>query len=773
MSLKIIEKQDYVKLKIPRTAQDIIPVMSMIDEGIAKTGRERYSMTYEIEDIDYFNLDDDEQKRIFYKYSDILNSLGGTNAAYQLTIFNRNRNKRDIASRKMLGTYVDDGYDFLREAYNELRRDDIESDRREQCKYITVSAFKKNDMKAKAYFNRIASDLDKRFNKLQSHIKPLNADERLHMLYDFLNCGKEDMYVPYYELTEKKSDFKSAICPDGIVYHNDYFIIGNKYGRAMMLRTWSKNVKDDFIHELTSIETNLMMTLDILPLNAGQIEKLMEDKDSDVESSVIHWSNSRNARENRAAVLPRRMKKSRKILDEYTEDVNERDQKVFLCQITLVILADGKEQLEEYTESVYETASEFTCNIGTMWFNQYEGLVNTLPFGVRTIQCLRDCNTETTAMMIPFNAQKLQHDTGIPYGRQISTGEQVFVDRRLLKNGNEIVVGDSGSGKSLNTKLKSIFEALVTNGYMIYVDPDGEYTPLVEALGGNVVRIGFDSINAFDMYDGYGYGIDDPVKAKSNFIITLIERIINDSKFYDEKKKSITDRCVTIICNNMIYYNTGIQTLQDFYEILKQQLEPEATDLALALERHIIGSFNVFAKPTSVAFNSRIICFDLSRLDQQLKDAGMLVCLDYIDNILAMNRHYGVATYIRLDEMDEYLKHPASCVHVEKFYQRARKYGGFVTGIIQNVTKLLDVPAAKTMLKNSQNIIMMGQAEEDAAVLANMYGLSEQDKDFLISCEPGHGINKIGGNIFRFDGTIPKTNAIYQFINTDGHSMTA
>jgi len=163
---------------------------------------------------------------------------------------------------------------------------------------------------------------------------------------------------------------------------------------------------------------------------------------------------------------------------------------------------------------------------------------------------------------------------------------------------------------------------------------------------------------------------------------------------------------------------------------------------------------------------------DLSLLDKQLKNAGMMVCLDYVNNILAMNRHYGKATYIRLDELDEYLKHPASRKQVETFFQRARKYGGFCTGLIQNIDKLLDIPEARTMLKNSQNVIMMGQAEEDARILAGLYDLSDQDMDFLMTCEPGYGINRIGSNnIFRFDGTIPTTNAIYQFINTDGHSV--
>jgi len=772
MSLKVIEKKDYTKIKIPKNAQDIIPLKSITDEGIAYLGTGRYSMTYEMQDIDYFNLDEEDQKSIFFKYGDILNSLGGTNASYKFTIYKRNRDKKAIAARKMLSTNVNDSFDYLREAYNELRKNDIEKDQMEICKYITVSTVKKDPTKAKGFYNRITADLGRRFGKLHSGVTPLDADDRLRMFFDFFNTGHENMYVPYMQIKDSKADIRTAICPDGPTFHNDYFELNSKMGRVMILRIWSKNIKDDFLAELTGLDTNFMLSLDIIPLSAAEIDKALEDKDSDVESSIINWSNTKNAKNNRAAQVPRRMKKNRKILDEYTEDIYERDQKVFLCQLTFAFLADDKETLEEYTESVYETASEYTCNIGTMWFQQYEGLINTVPFGIRTIQSLRDCNTETTAMLIPFNAQKIQHDTGIPYGRQLSTGEQVFIDRRVMKNGNEIVLGDSGSGKSMNTKLKALFEALTTNGNLIFIDPDGEYSKLVKALGGTVIKIGVDNLNAFDMLDGYGYGEVDPVKAKSDFIISLIERIIDNPEAYDEAKKSLTDRCVIKVCDSMKYYEKGSLTLVDFYNELKVQPEPEALKLALDIERHITGSFNVFAKPTTVSINNRIQCFDLSLLDKQLKNAGMMVCLDYVNNILAMNRHYGKATYIRLDELDEYLKHPASRKQVETFFQRARKYGGFCTGLIQNIDKLLDIPEARTMLKNSQNVIMMGQAEEDARILAGLYDLSDQDMDFLMTCEPGYGINRIGSNnIFRFDGTIPTTNAIYQFINTDGHSV--
>ncbi len=768
MSLKVIEKRDYVKVKIPRTACDVIPIKAITPSGIAVHDGNRYSKMYEIEDIDFSNLDDLDKSDIFFKYSDILNSFAGTNAQYKISIFNRNKNKVTSARQRQL-PYYEDGYDDIRKAYNDLRMADFRDATREHYKYITVTTTKSDLNKAASYYTRVDSDLPKRFSKLHSGITPLNADERIHVIYDFLNAGKETMYVPFMKQAAANADIKPYMVPDGLKYHSDYFEIGKKLGRVVTMREWSRNIKDEFIRDLSSLDANFFLTIDIIPLSSTETENLLEDKDSDVEASVINWSNTGNARNNRAARVPRKMNQNRKILDEYISDVTERNQKVFLAQLTMVILADSQDELNNLSDTIEEIAAEHTCRIGTAWFMQHEGLINALPFGIRTIQSLRDCTTETLAMLVPFNAKRLNHDTGIPYGKQKSTGQQVYVDRRLLLNGNEIILGVSGSGKSQNAKLKTIYEALVTNGMFIIVDPDGEYASLTEMLGGRRVQIGVEPINALEIIEGYGFD-EDPKKLKSNFIITLFEQIIGDYSFFDERKKSIVDRCIKIMWDNKTNYNVPFDLTTLYYNI-NNQPEEEAKALALALERHILGNFNVFAREAKLDIGSyRFIDFDLSKLDKQLKNAGMLVCLDSINNILARNRYYKMPTYIKLDELNEYLKHKNSCMMVESFFQRARKYGGFVTGMIQDVEKLLDIPEARSMINNVVNIIMMKQSPIGAEMLAEMYNLSEQDEAFLRDCEPGFGINKIGKVIYQFDGTIPKNNLLYSYTNTDGHS---
>ena len=368
--------------------------------------------------------------------------------------------------------------------------------------------------------------------------------------------------------------------------------------------------------------------------------------------------------------------------------------------------------------------------------------MDALPFGERTIQYLRDCDTDTTAIMLPFNSVQLNQSTGIPYGKHEETKQQQWVDRTMQGSGHEWILGKTGFGKSVDAKLKILYEVLLTQGDSIILDPDGEYAPLVYALGGQVIEVGVDHINVADISADYGYvdekRQDNPIKKKSNLILSFMEAILDDGAKFGETEKSLVDRAVRTLADGVM---TGMYL-------------------------QIKGSFNSFAQPTNVQIQSRLVCYDLTNLNDQEKDAGMIVVLDQIDQRLIQNRKLGKATYITFDEMDFFFKHAASTLIIEDFFERSRKYGGFLRAIVQNVTKILQNPAASTMLKNSENVIMFKQDHLDAVQLADMYSLSGIQIRKLESAEPGHGVAKIGNVIFTLDDTIPEDNEIYPLVET-------
>lgn len=772
MIKEMTENQDMIKIKIPKSSLDVIPVEKVYENGMFYLGHNKYSMCYRLIDIDYSDKKEDAQEYILKQWSDVLSSFSGKGATFKITICNRKINAREEMEKTFIRTDIGDGYDYLRSAYNELRYDDIKGDKgviRE--KYITISIFKKSEKEANSFFDSFAYTLNKRLMDISSGILILGVDERLAIFHDFFRAGHEDEFNFVYGKDNAKH-FKKYIAPESITFHGASFECNDKKGCAFILRTWSDYIEDEFFNSLAEITTNLMITMDVIPYSSADTRKFIDDRESNVEGSAYSWANRPFSNKgNNIIRLPKRIVNQRAAIDQWNEDINKRNQKVFLNQVTIVILSDSDDKLLDYSDSIINTATEKGASLGKLYNQQLQGLQNTLPFGVRTISSLRDCNTETTAVMIPFSSIQLKHETGIPYGRHILTRQQQLLDRRLQANGHEFVFGSTGYGKSMGTKKKMFFEALLTDGDLVILDPDGEYTPLVRALGGTVVELGKDTINAMELPDDYD--TDEPIKKKSNFIISFIEAIVGKEN-YDEKKKSITDRCVKEVLTLDIqnFYvdekdNIRRATLVDWYNCLLSQPEPEAKALALQLERHIVGTGDIFARQSSVNRSGRIVCYNLSTLPKQLKDAGMNLCLDDIDQRLIRNRYENKITYITLDEMDYYFKHASSTAIIEDFYERSRKYGGKIRGIIQSIDKVLDNDIARNMFTLCDNVIMMHQEDINAKRFQQMYGLSDNQYNFLTTAEPGCGINKLGTIIYSFDDRIPENNAIYSFINTD------
>lgn len=761
----MIDKRDLSKCRIKKgsRAQDIIPIKKICESGMRRLDDGRYAITYELKDIDFASQGDDEKETIFESYSKLLNSLGG-GSSYKITICNRRVNKKTKLEKSLISSNVGDGYDNLRLAYNRLRYDDVAGNKAYiKSKYITISTYQSRENKAETSIARNAGDIHKKLLMIDSGLRQLQAEEYGELVYDFLRTGHESEYNYSFGI----GNIRDYISPDAIKIHASYFETGEKYGRGMMLKTLGPSINDDFLKEFSEIKATYFISQDIITMSKAEARRLIERKDDDVEANADAWSNKRKIREGSAIRIPRRVKSDRKIIDEYIEDMDENNQKVFLVQLTMVFIADTMEELNDITESVYDTAEGSSSQMCICYGQQLEALQTAIPFGVRRINNLRDCNTDTTAGMMIFDQVQIDHSTGIPFGRHEGTNQQVMVDLTKLINGHTWVFGKSGSGKSMNVKVKSIYEAMLTDGDIIWVDVDGECGKLMKAIGGQTVHVGIDSINVADIVPDWGDSDNpiDPVKDGINNITNFIQRTLEDN--LGDVEKSLIDRSMRMLYKAVLDGDEPYVTLRDLYDVLSLAKETEANKLALALERFIVGSFDCFAKPTSVDINSRIMCYDLSTLDKQLRNIGMDIVLDHIQRRLINNRKLGRATYIYLEEMDYHLTHHDTLMRLREFYERARKYGGFITGIIQNATRVLQVPEAHTMLLNAEVVIMHKQDRDDAYELARMYGLSSVQLKSLQYAEPGHGINKIGDIKYAFDCTIPKDNELYLITNTD------
>lgn len=767
-------KQDKECFSVPKSVQDTVPIHRLWPDGIFQFGS-KFSKTIRFTDINYAIASKEDKTAMFLGYSELLNTLD-TGSTTKITINNKRLNRQNF-EQEILIPRRDDYLDGYRAEYNSMLMDKVtdSSNSVVQERYVTLSVHRKNIEEARTFFDRVTADITTRLSHLDAHSDELDAVERLRILHDFYRTGEETEYrLDLHELMQKGHSFKDAICPDSLEFKKEHFIMGKKFGRVLFLKEYASYIKDSMINELTALNRTMMLSIDIIPVPTDEAVREMQNRLLGVETNVTNWQRRQNNNNNFSAVVPYDLEQQRKETREMLDDLTTRDQRMMFAVVTLVHLADSKAELDSDTETLQSIARKHLCQLSTLNWQQADGLTTALPLGLRRIDALRTLTTEALAVLMPFKAQEIREQGGVYYGQNVISKNLIIANRKELLNGNGFILGVSGSGKSFTAKEEIVSLALSTNDDIIVLDPEREYGALIESLGGEVINISAVSrnhINAMDMEQGYGDG-ENPVVLKSEFLLSLCEQLVGSGKL-SAKEKSIIDRCTANVYCDYIRrnYQGKTPTLQDFHTELLRQSESEAKDVALAIELFTEGSLNTFAKPTNVDTDAQILCYDIRDLGKQLLPVGMLVVLDSIFNRVIRNRQLARNTWVYVDEIYILFQHEYSANFLFNLWKRVRKYGACCTGITQNLDDLLQSHTARTMLANSEFLVMLNQAATDRAELAQLLNISDNQLSFITNVDSGRGLIKCGSTIVPFVNSFPKNTRLYKLMTTKPSEM--
>ena len=758
-------------LKIPKSVQQAIPITKVYEDGIFKVGN-NFSKTMRFTDINYRVASKDDQMDMFLKYCDLINSID-SEAVTKITINNRRLNKKDFEQRILLPE-KDNFLDKYRREYNEmlLEKATKSSNSMVQEKYITVSSAKKNVLEARALFSRLTTDISAHMSKMSSRTLELDAEERLRIFHDFYRLGEETHYNFDLKQTMRKGhDFRDYICPDSMEFDKNYTEIGDKYCRTFYMREFASFIKDSMITEFMDLPKNMMLSIDMLPIPTDEAVKIINKLILGTETDKARFTRKQTNNGNFTADIPYDLEQRSKELHEFMDDLTSRDQRMLFATVTIVIISDSLEELDEDTESILSIGRKHICQFTSLTYQQTEGLYTVLPFGLHKLPFKwRTLTTESTAVLMPFNTMDIQDETGIYYGINVISKNLILADRRKLLNANGFILGVSGSGKSFKAKEEMTALMLRDDVDIIVIDPEREYGNLFLSMGGEVIHISAGSrnhINAMAMSEGYGDD-ENPIILKSEFILSLVEQLVGTGKL-NAKEKSIIDRCTANVYREYITNGfTGTPpTLKEFRQELLRQDEPEAREVALAIELFTDGSLDTFARQTNVNVNSQYIVYDIKDLGKQLRTIGMLVVLDNIFNRITENRAKKRSTFIFIDEIYLLFQNEYSSNFLFELWKRVRKYGACATGITQNVSDLLVSHTARTMLANSEFLLMMNQAPMDRIELANLINISEAQLSHITDNEKaGIGLLKYAGSIVPFEDPFPKHTKLFSLMTT-------
>jgi len=763
----------------PHTAQQTIPYLTMYPDGICRVTETRYSKSLAFEDINYQLAQPDDKTAIFENWCDFLNYFDAS-VSFQLSFINQGA-REDEAERQVDIPPQDDAFNSIRTEYADMLKNQLAKGNNGlvKAKYITFSVEADSLNAAKARLSRIETDVLNNFKALGVSAHPQTGYERLQVMHGIFHPEGEPFRFSYDWLIPSGLSTKDFIAPSSFRFgEGRTFRMGRKIGAVSFLEILAPELNDRLLADILDLETGVIVNLHIKSIDQTEAIKTIKRKITDLDKMKIEEQKKAVRSGYDMDIIPSDLATYGSEAKNLLQDLQSRNERMFLLTFLVVNLADTKRKLENDVFAAAGIAQKYNCALTRLDYQQEQGLMSSIPLGENLISIQRGLTTSSTAIFIPFITQELfQRGAALYYGLNALSNNMILCDRKQLKNPNGLILGTPGSGKSFAAKREMTNAFLITDDDIIICDPEAEYAPLVQRLHGQVIRISPTSphyINPMDINLNYSED-DSPLALKSDFLLSLCELVIGGKEGLQPVEKTVIDRAVRNVYRPFLADPdpAKMPILGDLYDELLKQPEPEAARVAAALELYVSGSLNVFNHRTNVELSNRLVCFDIKQLGKQLKKLGMLIVQDQVWNRVTVNRAEKKATRYYMDEFHLLLKEEQTAAYSVEIWKRFRKWGGIPTAITQNVKDLLSSREVENIFENSDFVLMLNQAVGDREILAKQLNISPQQMKYATHTEAGEGLIFYGNVVLPFVDRFPKDTELYRVMTTKPEEMGA
>ena len=765
-----------VKRDAPQTAQQTIPYREIYKDGICRVNDKLYTKTIQFFDINYQLAQADDKAQIFENYCDFLNYFDST-ISVQLTFINQRANMQDFSKSIAIPPQGDE-YDDIRREYAEMLKNQLEKGNNglAKRKYITFGIEADDLRTAKMRLERVETDVLNNFKTLGVQAVPLSGLERLELLHSQLHpSGQEKFKFAWSDLAKTGLSTKDFIAPTSFTFSKDgkTFRIGEYSGAMSFLQILAPELTDRMLAEFLDLDDAVTVNLHIQSIDQATAIRNIKRKMSDLQKMKIEEQKKAVRAGYDMDIIPTDLATYGEEAQNLLQDLQSRNERMFLVTVLVQNIAPKRQKLFSDIMAASGIAQKYNCALKRLDYQQEQGLMSSLALGQNQIEIQRGLTTSSTAIFVPFTTCELFQDgQALYYGLNAISSNLIMANRKLLKNPNGLFLGTPGSGKSFSAKREIVNVFLLTDDSIIIADPENEYGPLVKRFGkqGQVIDLSPTSSNYINPLDiNLDYSDDEnPITLKSDFVLSLCDLIIGGKDGLTPIEKTIIDRCTRLVYRDYLQdpRPENMPILGDLYELLRKQSEPEAQNIATALEIYVNGSLNVFNHRSNIDMDShRVLCFQLKSLGKALKEIGLLIMQDAVWNRVTANREKHKTTWFYIDEFHLLLKGQTGAFSVE-IWKRFRKWGGIPSGLTQNVKDLLASREIENIFENSDFIYMLNQAQGDRQILAKQLGISPTQLSYVTHSGPGEGLLFFGNVIIPFVDHFPKDTSLYQIMTT-------
>lgn len=758
------------------SAKDILWYESLLESGICILGGGLYSLMLKLSDINYHMGGEAHQRGVLENYARFFNKLG---VGEELTVMiaNRRIDRQELVGRVLFPEPRDgDALSVYRGDHNRIveamlgdREYTIVSE-----KYLLINVPANDLEEATDRLARLEASVVSDLRQLLScRADRLDGVERIEFVREWTR-GVYAKGFDFAAMALSGATTKDELAPNGVDRRNKSRMILHGDGeeihtQVLMLRNYPAYLTDGLFARLSEIGADLVISFNIEPLDRAEAMKLVRARIGDLKMERTGArKRARKAGLDPDVDLPERLMEGLEETAELREAMHKDGQRLFSTMLLVLVRGSSKDELAERVRLVTRAASGEQCQLSGMWGFQEAGL-NQVLFGGHRVPVRRSLTTAGVATQVPFASQEILDPKGVFYGLNGRTGNPIVVDRRSKRNGNKFTVGTSGSGKSHLEKWE-IGEVLL--GYpkdeLIIIDPEQEYRALGEAWGATIIEVHAASEQTINPFDVEMVNLEGkPLRLKTEALLGMLEVLLGGDDGLSGEVRSVLDRCISSLYTRWeLTRSTIMPTFVDLYHELKAQPEPAAAAIAMKLELYSVGTFSGFAHQTNVDVSNRFIIYDTSRLGHALANFGLMVVLDSIWQRVQRNYGRGIRSWLWVDEFASMFTNEHAMNQFMEFFQRFRKYGGMATGILQSVTRLLEVEEAVQMLNNAEILVLMGQSDADAMALEELLRLSDQEIRAFKGVEPGCGLIRIGSTSFPLNARKPQDGPLAELFDT-------
>ena len=760
------------KKRAALSAQQTIPYVRMLPDGVCQLPGGLYTKTVEYEDINYSVASTEDQTAIFSGWSSFLNYFDSS-LPFQLSFINRRSHSR--SRYKVNIPQAEDDFNSVRAEFTGMLKNQIARSNNgiERSKYITFGIPAESLDEARPRLERVEADVMSNFKRLGVPSEPMDGRARLALLHGQMHPGsREPFRFSWGDIAKTGLGTKDFIAPDSFDFRQPrLFRMCQYWGAASYLQILASELSDKLLAEILELDAEMTVTLHIQTVDQLKAIKTIKGKISDIGKMKVEEQRKAVRAGYDPDILPPDLITFSKDAAELLADLQSRNERMFLLTFTVVNLAPTRQRLENDIFTVGGIAQKYNCTLKRLDWQQEQGFVSSLALGGNEVEIQRGMTTSSTAVFIPFMTRELRMaGPSLYYGMNALSHNVIMADRKKLKSANGLYLGSTGSGKSFAAKreLLNVF-LTIPQDRIIIVDPMGEYAPLVRRLGGQVIEIAPDSpnhINPMDIQMG-GNDEDSPLSMKADFLLSLCELVVGGKEGLQPIEKTVIDRCVRLVYRDLaLGVGDGrMPLLQDLYEELLKQPEPEARRVATALELYCTGSLNLFNHPTNVKTDCRVVCIVLKGMGDNLRKIAMHVTNEFVNSSVNTNYQSGISTWCYFDEFHVLLRDQLTASYFVSIWQMLRKRGCVPSALTQNVKHLLASPEIQNILDNTDFMILLSQAQSDRAILAKQLGISEHQLSYITHSNSGEGLLFYGNVTIPFMDRFPR-GEIYDLLTT-------